>query len=222
MRLNLRLTGNTAPVPFDHLHHLTGALHKWLAKDNPEHEGLSLYSFSWLGGSKVSEGTLTFPRGATWTLSLHDLGAARRVLDGILRDPEVAFGMRVFEVQEQAVPAFSGCYRFKVAGPVLARARREGGGRDYLLWNDPRASDALTRVHRHKLEAAGLAGEHLDAVVAFDQMYAGARSKLVTIKGISHKASLCPVVVTGTPEAVRFAWEVGVGELTGSGFGALM
>jgi CRISPR/Cas system endoribonuclease Cas6 (RAMP superfamily) len=29
------------------------------------------------------------------------------------------------------------------------------------------------------------------------------------------------VVVTGTPEAVQFAWTVGVGELTGSGFGAL-
>jgi CRISPR-associated endoribonuclease Cas6 len=29
------------------------------------------------------------------------------------------------------------------------------------------------------------------------------------------------VVVAGTPEAMRFAWLVGVGELTGSGFGAL-
>jgi CRISPR-associated endoribonuclease Cas6 len=144
------------------------------------------------------------------------------VLDGILRDPEVAFGMRVFEVQEQAVPAFSGCYRFKVAGPVLARARRENGGRDYLMWNDPRAGEALTRVLRHKLETAAFACEHLDATVQFDQMYAGARSKLVTIKGISHKASLCPVVVTGTPAAVRFAWLVGIGELTGSGFGALL
>ncbi len=42
MRLNLRLTGNTTPVPFDHLHHRTGALHKWLGSHNPEHEGLSL------------------------------------------------------------------------------------------------------------------------------------------------------------------------------------
>lgn len=222
MRLNLRLTGNTAPVPFDHLHQLTGALHKWLGEANPEHEAPSLYSFSWLGGGKpLSEGALTFPRGATWFLSFHDPGAARRVLDGILRDPEVAYGMRVFEVQEQAVPHFSGCYRFAVAGPVVARARREGGGRDYLMWDDPRADEALTRVLRHKLEAAGFTGGHLDATVQFDRTYTGARSKLVTIKGISHKASLCPVVVTGTPEAVRFAWEVGAGELTGSGFGAL-
>ncbi len=222
MRLNLRLTGNIDPVPFDHLHQLTGALHKWLGEQNPEHDQVSLYSFSWLGGGKpLSKDTLTFPRGATWFLSFHDPQATRRVLDGILRDPEIAYGMRVFEVQEQAVPHFSGCYRFKVAGPVLARARREGGGRDYLLWDDPRADEALTRVLRHKLEIAGFTDEHLDASVQFDQTYQGARTKLVTIKGISHKASLCPVVVTGTPDAVRFAWEVGVGELTGSGFGAL-
>jgi CRISPR-associated endoribonuclease Cas6 len=222
MRLNLRLTGNTHPVPFDHLHRLTGALHKWLGDANPEHDKPSLYSFSWLGGAKPSsEGALTFPRGATWFVGFHDPEAARRVLDGILRDPEVACGMRVFEVQEQAVPHFSGCYRFKVAGPVVARSYREGGGRDYLLWDDPRADEVLTRVLRHKLEQAGLDAAHRDAAVQFDRTYTGARSKLVTIKGTSHKASLCPVVVTGSPEAVRFAWEVGVGELTGSGLGAV-
>jgi CRISPR-associated endoribonuclease Cas6 len=221
MRLNLRLTGNTTAVPFDHLHHLTGTVHKWLGDDNTEHDSLSLYSFSWLGGAKPQNDALTFPRGATWFLSFHEPEAAKRLLNGIMREPEVAFGMRVFEVQEQAVPQFSGCYRFKVAGPVVARARREGGGREYLMWNDVDAAEALTRVLRHKLEAAGFTGEHLDTTVQFDQTYPGARSKLVTIKGISHKASLCPVVVTGTPEAVRFAWEVGAGELTGSGCGAV-
>lgn len=221
MRFNLRLTPNAQRVPYDHLHQLTGALHKWLGDGNPEHDRLSLYSFAWLHGSSVSEGTLTFPRGAGWTLSFHDPDTARRLLGGILRDPEVAFGMRVFEAQEQATPAFAGPYRFKVAGPVLARAPRAGGGRDYLMWDDPRADEGLTRVLRHKLDAAGFVGAHLEATVAFDRAYRGARSKLVTIKGISHKASLCPVVVAGTPEAVRFAWEVGVGELTGSGFGAL-
>lgn len=221
MRLNLHLTGNQAPVPFDHLHQLTGALHKWLGPDNPEHRGLSLYSFGWLEGGKPQNGALTFSRGASWFLSFHRADAARRTLQGVLRDPEVAYGMRVFEAQEQPVPAFSGCYRFKVAGPVVARGPREDGGRDYLMWDDPRAAEALTRVMRHKLRAAGLEGEHLETTVEFDRAYRGARSKLVTIKDIHHKASLCPVVVTGTPEAVRLAWEVGAGELTGSGLGGL-
>ena len=138
-----------------------------------------------------------------------------------MQDPEVAYGLRVFEVQEQAVPAFSGCYRFLVDGPVLARRKRDDGGQEYLLWDDPAADAALTRVLRWKLKRAGYAGDDLEATVQFDRTYARPRSKLATIKGIRHKGSECPVVVTGTPEAVRFAWLVGAGELTGSGFGAL-
>lgn len=220
MRLNLRLTGNTDPVPFDHLHQLTGALHKWLGW-NELHDEVSLYSFGWLQGAQRNNGRLTFPRGATWRVSFHDPASVKRLIEGLMRDPEVACGMRVFEVQEQAVPAFSGCYRFFVDGPVVARRKRADGSREYLLWNDEAADAVLTRVLRRKLKAAGLGAEHVDAVAQFDRTYRGARTKLATIKGIRHRGSECPVVVTGTPEAVRFAWTVGVGELTGSGFGAL-
>jgi CRISPR-associated endoribonuclease Cas6 len=220
MRLNLRLTGNTEPVPYDHLHHLTGTLHKWLGR-NALHDGTSLYSFGWLEGAKPQNGHLTFPRGATWRVSFHDPAAAKALLDGILRDPEVFAGMRVFEAQEQAVPAFSGCYRFLVDSPVIARREREDGSKAYLLWDDPEADEALTRVLRWKLEQAGFDPEPQEATVQFDRTYTRARTKLATIKGTKHKGSECPVVVTGSPEAVQFAWTVGVGELTGSGFGAL-
>ena len=41
MRLNLRLTANTEPVPYNHLHRLTGALHKWIGAENAIHDGPS-------------------------------------------------------------------------------------------------------------------------------------------------------------------------------------
>lgn len=220
MRLNLRLTGNTEPVPYDHLHHLTGTLHKWLG-DNALHDGTSLYSFGWLQKARPRNGHLTFPQGADWRVSFHDPDVAKRLIEGIMTDPTVFAGMRVFEVKEQATPAFSGCHRFEVAAPVIARRDRADGGKDYLLYDDEAAPEALTRVLRWKLTQAGFDGDHLDATVQFDRTYRRARTKLATIKGIRHKGSECPVVVTGTPEAVRFAWTVGVGELTGSGFGAL-
>ena len=221
MRLNLRLTGNTEPVPFNHLHELTGALHKWLG-DNQVHDGLSLYSFGWLGGAESESGHLIFPQGARWRVSFHDVDLAKQCIDGIMKDPAVTAGMRVFEVKEQQVPSFSGCYRFKTdRSPIIARRRRDDGSREYLLWENEAADAVLTRTLRHKLDAAGFRGEHLGAEVQFDRMYQGARTKLAEIKSVKHKGSLCPVVVTGTPEAVRFAWTVGVGELTGSGFGAL-
>jgi len=57
--------------------------------------------------------------------------------------------------------------------------------------------------------------------VGFDREFANPKIKLVRIKDIDHKASICPVIVEGTPEAVRFAWNVGIGNGTGSCFGSL-
>lgn len=225
MRLNLTLSPNTDPVPFDHLHKLTGTLHKWLGPDNDLHDGPSLYSVGWLNGGQAADGALTFPEGARWRLSFWNAEAAKQVLDGLLRDPSVFAGLRVTEAQQQTTPAFSGGSRFDVDAPVVARRRRDDGSRAYLLYDDARADDALTRTLRGKMDAAGLAVDPSAVRVRFDRGYDGARTKLATIKkgghAIKHKGSDCPVIVEGPPEAARFAWNVGVGELTGSGFGAV-
>jgi CRISPR-associated endoribonuclease Cas6 len=221
MRLKCKVTGNTEPVPYNHIHQLTGALQKWLGPDNPYHDGTSLYGFAWLRGARTKDGALHFPDGATWSLSFHDEEMARRVVEGMMMDASIAFGMRVYDVEQKVTPEYGGCVRFEVDSPVVTRRTREDGSKEYLLFDDDTAAETLTRTLRYKLELAGFSGKHLESRVQFDRMYDGARTKLTTIKGIHHKGSICPVVVAGTPEAVQFAWNVGVGELTGSGFGAL-
>lgn len=219
MRLHLQLSGNTAPVPFSHAAQLAGRLHTWLG-DNDVHDGLSLYSVSWLSGGKVRSGALHFPNGATWRLSFADSVLAERVKSGIMADQGVAFGMRVYDVTTQLPPRFSTPYRFEVDTPVLVRRNRDDGGRDHLAWDDPSADSALTRTFRRKLTAAGLDSDN--AMMAFDRTYPGAKTKVVTPKpDLGFKANVCPVLVAGTSEAVQFAWLVGAGEQTGMGFGAL-
>ena len=218
-RLHLSLTGNTAPVPFTYAAQLAGRFHAWIG-DNDVHDGLSLYSVSWLTGGKVRSGGLNFPSGALWRLSFADPALADRVQSGLLADPEVAFGMRVFDLTVQPPPRFSTPYRFEVDSPVLTRRTRDGGGRDHLAWDDPAADEALTRTFHRKLEAAGV--DTNGARMAFDRMYPGAKTKVVTPKpGLQFKANVCPILVSGTPEAVQFAWLVGAGEQTGMGCGAL-
>lgn len=221
MRLNLKLSPNTEPVPFDNLHQMTGALHKWLGT-NTVHDGTSLYSFGWLQGGKAQNRQLFFRGGASWRISFYEDALAKRLIEGIMQDPAAFYGMRVIEVQEQAVPAFGPGYRFKTdGGHIVVRQKRPDGGRSYLLWDQEAADTALTQVLQRKLEIAGYTGTDLDVSVSFDRSYPRPRTKLSKIKEICHKGSECPVTVEGTPEAVRFAWLVGVGELTGSGFGAL-
>ena len=220
MRLNLRLSPNTEPVPFDHLHRLTGALHKWLG-ENEVHDGLSLYSFGWLSGGKPRGKVLQFPGGAGWNVSFLSDEAADRVRRGIRRDPLVTAGMRVFEIREQITPHFGPAARFLIDGAVLTRRNRDDGGRDHLTYEDPASDATLTRTLRRKIETAGLNGEHPEVTARFDRDYEQARTKLVNIKGLKYRTSECPVIVEGTPEAVQVAWLVGVGEMTGMGLGAL-
>lgn len=219
MRLHLHLSGNTVSVPFTHVAQLAGRFHAWLG-ENDVHDGLSLYSVSWLSGGKVRGDALHFPNGAMWRLSFADPSLAERITTGIMSDQEVAFGMRVYDVTTQLPPQFSTPYRFEVDTPVLVRRNRDDGGRDHLVWDDPDADAALTRTFRRKLAAIGLDSEN--AFMAFDRTYPGAKTKIVTPKpGLRFKANVCPVLVAGSPEAVQFSWLVGAGEQTGMGFGAL-
>ncbi len=225
MRLHLFLESTGfAPVRYDHLPALVGAFHGWLGHaPNAVHDGLSLYSLSWLSGARGTSGGLRFPEGARWQISAPDAGLIHGLVGGILRQPDLDCGLLVKDAQFQPPPAFvAGTQWFAVASPVFLKGDRPAPGRpaDHILWDDPRADALLTHVFQRKLEAAGLPTE--GAAVAFDRAYPKARTKLATYKGIQCRASLCPVLVTGSAEQIQFAWCVGVGHSTGIGFGSLV
>ena len=222
MRLHFGLSPNRQPVPFDYQHYLTGAFHKWLGPQNPLHDALSLYSLSWLDGSRMHRGALEFPRGAHWFISLHDESLVETIVNNALAAPEVCCGMRVTRIEQQQTPRFGPSYTFKVGSPVLAKSSEADGRIKHHIFSDPEADATLTATLRHKIDRAGLGAPHNQVTVNFDKTYRNPKTKLVTIKNIRNKASVCPVTVSGTPEAVAFAWNVGVGHGTGSGFGSLL
>ena len=217
MRLHFELSPNTEPVPFDYQHFLIGTFHKWLGK-NKLHDGISLYSLSWLSNGKRLGDALVFPDGAGWFLSFFEIDLCKRVLSAALSAPEVCCGMRVIGVRIIETPRFAEVQRFAVATPVLVRTF-DGHGVKHLTFKDAEADALLTQTLQTKMKHAGIV--HPEARVEFDRTYAKPRTKLVTIQGIRNRASLCPVVVKGSSDAVSFAWDVGVGHSTGSGFGAL-
>jgi CRISPR-associated endoribonuclease Cas6 len=221
MRLHFQLTSNETTVPFDHHHFLTGRFHKWLG-ENSVHDSISLYSLGWLRGGKTIEGGLTFPDGAEWFISSYDNAILEKLIGAARSDTSVCCGMHVEAIRIQDTPDFGPRFNFKVGSAVLARSKQVDGRVTHLLHSDEAADDALTQALRHKMDVAGIENEHKQVRVKFDRTYQGARTKLVTIKGIGNRASICPVIVEGTPEAVQFAWNVGVGHLTGNGFGSLL
>jgi CRISPR-associated endoribonuclease Cas6 len=227
MRIQLQLSPNIKPVPFSYLVDLRTALHTWLGP-NDIHDDLSLYSLGWLkGGEKIGK-NLYFPNGATWNLGFYNSDLGWDLAKGIIKDKHLAYGMKVEKALELPIPKFDTPTRFAVDGAVLIRDSRPDGSRECVLWNDIRSDVILTQKLVQKMQKAGLDAHHHAVRVKFDRSYTKAREKLMVVKrmpggkDIQHKGSVCPIIVEGTPEAIQFAWLVGVGELTGSGFGALI
>ena len=222
MRLHLYLAAPPA-IPFDYLATLKSAFHRWAGHDHSLHEGLSLYSYSWLHGGRAGRRGIHFTEGANWFISAPDEALIHELVSGVVRAPALDLGLAVRDVRMQRAPEFvAGEQPFRVAGPVFIKHEVEKGNpADHLLPGHPLADELLTATLRHKLRQAGLADT--GAAVRFDPAYiASAKSKLFQYKQVQCRGSICPVLVSGSAEQIQFAWEVGVGHSTGIGCGALL
>lgn len=217
MRLYLKISPANQLLPWNYQQKLVGAFHKWLGP-NKQHEGISLYSLSWLAGGKGEGKGIRFENGATWFISSPDTKLLKKVIHGIQAAPSIAFGMKVQEVAIKETPHFPSEAKFLLASPILVKRRTEDSIVHYTF-DDERVDTLLTETLQSKLKKAGL--EHEQIAVAFDRSYYKAKHKVIQYKNVKNKVNVCPVVLKGSSKAIGFAWDVGIGNSTGIGFGAL-
>ena len=218
MRLYLKLTRGKKTLPFNYQSYLTGALHKWIGSENELHEGVSLYSFSWLQNVKPDGTGINVTNDSYFFISAYDGALIKRIVSGIIHDPSLCFDIAVTDVEIAEEPTFSHRQSFLVASPVFIKRRFENRIK-HVLYSDPESKNYLTETLQKKLLMAGLNPNNV--TVEFDRNASSPRVKLIRYKEVDNRASLCPVVIEGTPEQIAFAWNVGVGNSTGIGFGAL-
>ena len=229
MRLHFTLSANTIPVEFNYQHRLTGAFHKWLG-ENDLHDRISLYSLSWLDGGRVTARGFDFPGGARWFVSFYEDEHAEKLVNGALAKPELFCGLSIHSVRQQVTPSFGTHHRFFVGSPILAKGKTDEAGKvRHYLYDDTEADEIITATLRRKMDEANeraaktvFTPEHKQVSVKFDREFRRPKTKLVDIKGIKVRASVCPVIIEGAPAAVQFAWNVGVGNNTGSSLGSLI
>ena len=223
MKFRIHLTANETGIPFNYSHQLCGIFHQWLGP-NELHDMMSLYSLGWLSGrAQAQNGTLWFNKGAHWDIGIHDDAIAERLVRGLLLKEFHFHGMGIRKAEKLEPPAFSeNKHRFLTNSPVMLRRTEDDRSKTFVLYDKPEESSAMmTRIWKHKLREAGKE-ELADSVAAsFDRSFPRPKTRLIDIKGIKNKGSVCPVIAEGPPEALEFLWETGVGELTGTGFGSL-
>lgn len=219
MRILLKTSPNTTPVPFDYQQKLVGTIHKWIG-NNSIHDKISLYSFSWLSGGRKADNALQFSQGATMFISFYDESIIKAIIRTILEDPEMFSGMFVTDITIGTEPLFSERDLYYCASPIFIKRKLDDGSIKQYNFNHEQANQYLKDTILSKMKEAGLEeDETLD--ISFDLSYSKKKLKLVRYHGIGNKASLCPVVIKGKPETKQFIWNVGVGNCTGIGFGAI-
>ena len=91
---------------------------------------------------------------------------------------------------------------------------------EYYTISTPKVNVLKQIAAKLNNKKAGLNNENVS--VAFDTNYPNAKVKSINYKGVDNKGSICPIIVKGTSEQIAFAWNVGVGNSTGIGFGSLV
>lgn len=217
MRVVLSVSVPGKGIPFDHQHLLAGTVYKWLG-NNGEHGKVSLYSFSRLQGGRDTKDNLRFDNGASFFFSSHEPDVVKRLVGGVMTDRSMFYGMEVKEVQLVNDPDLSQQELFYPCSPIFIK-RRNGEKIDHILYDDPKAGEYLKDTLNTKMKEAGIEDDTLE--VSFDLSYRKAGRKMVNYNGTMNRCSWCPVIIKGRPETKLFAWNVGLGNSTGIGLGAI-
>lgn len=220
MRLIIKTTPNTVPIPFDYQSKMVGTLHKWIGKDNDLHDSLSLYSFSFLHNTERRGNALACPKGSYFFISFYDEFVAKSVCGSILEMPEMFCGITAADIVIEATPDLTERELFRLASPVFVKRKNPDGALKFYTYEDSEVSDLLKETIFTKMKNAGLPlDESLD--IRFDTSYSGKKIKMVTYNGIKNKVSVCPVIISGQNYTKQFIWNVGLGNSTGIGLGAI-
>ena len=200
---------------------MVGVLHKWLGKGNDEHGNISLYSFSALHGAKFGNQNVSCPNGAKFFISFYNTDKAKTIIKSVLDNPEMFAGLTVTDLTIEEDKDLSNREIFYFASPILVKS--SGGNNSQskeYTFEDSDANIIMTETLKTKMRLAGLPQDD-DLEVKFDVSYANKKHTIFWYKGISMRVNKCPVIIKGSALTKSFAWNVGIGNSTGIGLGAI-
>lgn len=221
MRLHFRTTPNTEPIPTDYFPKMVGVFHKWLGKNNDEHGKVSLYSFSSLFRTQLDRGKISCPHGAGFFISLYDESKAKTIIQSVLDAPEMFSGLIVTDLTIEEDKDLSDREIFYFASPIYVKTSdKDNKTTKEFTFDDPSSAEIMTDSLKTKMRIAGLPPDD-SLEVKFDVSYSKKKHTVLWYRNISMRVNKCPVIIKGSPESKLFAWNVGIGNSTGIGLGAI-
>lgn len=218
MRIYIRLSKTEKLLPFNYQELLTGVVHKWIGENNEVHGKPNQYSFSWIQNTIAHKGGLKLKHDAFFFISSYDDTLIKRIIKGILKNPEMFLGIQVADVQIQNIPDFESVHEFMMGSPVFLKVK-ENNKTKHVTIKDESFEEVLTQSFINKLKKAQINPDGVQVRMNPASTYR--QTKLVKYKGIDNKTSLVPITIEGNQEQIAYAWCNGLGNSTGIGFGSL-
>ncbi|MDA3930137.1 MAG: CRISPR-associated endoribonuclease Cas6 [Prolixibacteraceae bacterium] len=218
MRAYLTLQTQNTLLPFDHRDLITQTIHRWLGwSDN--HSKLPPYSFSRFEGIQNSNDGIWFKEETAFFFSAPNVELVRKLEAGVKANPSLFNGLIVSDIKILEDSDLSNRKLFFAASPLLMNPIDKNQG-EFIVYNMPNVNTILKENTLRKLKAAGINDETFD--IEFDKNYANAGTKKITYNGRIMRASWCQIILKGLPETKQYLWNVGLGDNTDIGFGAIM
>ena len=218
MRAYLTIRAKNKTIPLDHRDALLQVIHQWLGAKRMQ-ENRPPYSFSRFEGGRNSRDGITFYNDTAFFFSAPDSELVVKLADGAKAHPNLFHGLKVSSVEVKEVPDLAKRELFYVASPLLIIPNNQVNA-EYMLYNDPGADVLLKEMMTSKLAAHGIIDETF--AIAFDKNYASAGIKKISYNGNIMLASWCHVLIKGKPTTKACLWDIGLGNQTRKGFGAIM
>ena len=127
-------------------------------------------------------GCYVFPNGAELLISFHEDQHLKKIIDSILLDSEIFYGLCVKDITIVGSPVFTEePQRFFLASPIFIKRRiEEIMGYKYYFYDDQESNQLMTETLKHKMREAGLP-EDDTLRVEFDISYSKKKKKMVKL-----------------------------------------
>lgn len=217
MRLKINLTNPTTEVPVNNQHELNGFIHTILGKGNPYHDTMSDYSISSLQGGKLKDDkkTLRFESNPYFFVASQNKDFLDDFITGAMTRSASFFGMKFngFDVGCDFQPNRY-CDDIITISPILIRDQNDRK----ITFDNPNWIDCIKENCIGKLKHHGIVDPTFNIELIKTEK---SKQKCIWVGTVFNPCSSVRLKVFGKKKTRETLYCLGIGNSTGSGFGAV-